>query len=214
MSEQPQEDEGKCRIHGEYLDDMGDCPVCEEVCEEASRGMSEHHPSCRESDKDLVWHCSQCGLNEPASEQPQELEQRITAYLASGGLFNPEMMEHDKVRDLLLDCRAALAAELATSSRVAENARNLHIENVRLGQQLAAEREKVLLKVSQDRTATGHASKIEQIALELKQELAAEREKVKPLIELLLRLREFTEAWNEPELTQQIDALAKVKGAK
>lgn len=33
------------------------------------------------------------------------LTQRINDYLRSGGLFNPEMMEHDKVRDLLLDCR-------------------------------------------------------------------------------------------------------------
>ena len=31
--------------------------------------------------------------------------ERITDYLSSGGLFNPELMEHDKVRDLLLDCR-------------------------------------------------------------------------------------------------------------
>ena len=30
---------------------------------------------------------------------------RITHYLASGGLFNPELMEHEKVRDLLIDCR-------------------------------------------------------------------------------------------------------------
>ena len=30
--------------------------------------LKEHHPSCRESDKDLVWHCSQCGLNESADE--------------------------------------------------------------------------------------------------------------------------------------------------
>jgi hypothetical protein len=28
--------------------------------------MNKHHPSCRESDRDLVWHCSQCGLNENA----------------------------------------------------------------------------------------------------------------------------------------------------
>jgi hypothetical protein len=38
------------------------------------------------------------------------LEQRITNYLSSGGLFNPELMEHDKVRELLIECRAALAA--------------------------------------------------------------------------------------------------------
>ena len=31
--------------------------------------------------------------------------ERITAYLASGGLFNPELAIHDNVRDLLIDCR-------------------------------------------------------------------------------------------------------------
>lgn len=36
------------------------------------------------------------------------LIERIQDYLANGGLFNPEMMEHDKVRALLLDCREAL----------------------------------------------------------------------------------------------------------
>lgn len=30
---------------------------------------------------------------------------RINNYLASGGLFNPEAMDHDKVRQLLIDCR-------------------------------------------------------------------------------------------------------------
>ena len=37
-----------------------------------------------------------------------ELRQRITDYLAGGGLFNPEMAIHDRVRDLLIDCREAL----------------------------------------------------------------------------------------------------------
>ena len=31
--------------------------------------------------------------------------ERINDYLSSGGLFNPELMEHEKVRELLLDCR-------------------------------------------------------------------------------------------------------------
>ena len=31
--------------------------------------------------------------------------ERINDYLSCGGLFNPEMMEHEKVRELLLDCR-------------------------------------------------------------------------------------------------------------
>ena len=37
-----------------------------------------------------------------------EIGKRVTQYLEAGGLFNPEMMEHDKVRDLLIDCRDAL----------------------------------------------------------------------------------------------------------
>ena len=37
------------------------------------------------------------------------LQQRITDYLSMGGLFNPEMANHDAVRDLLIDCRDELA---------------------------------------------------------------------------------------------------------
>jgi hypothetical protein len=33
------------------------------------------------------------------------IELRISNYLQSGGLFNPELMEHDKVRDLIIDCQ-------------------------------------------------------------------------------------------------------------
>lgn len=36
--------------------------------------------------------------------------ERITAYLAGGGLFNPELANHDAVRDLLIDARDALIA--------------------------------------------------------------------------------------------------------
>tara|TARA_R110000868_G_scaffold90057_4_gene250213 strand:+ start:236 stop:643 length:408 start_codon:yes stop_codon:yes gene_type:complete len=32
----------------------------------------------------------------------------ITAYLSSGGFFNPELAQHDRVRDLLIQCRDAL----------------------------------------------------------------------------------------------------------
>jgi len=38
-----------------------------------------------------------------------DLGNRITRYLANGGMFNPELMDHEKVRDLLLDCRTALS---------------------------------------------------------------------------------------------------------
>lgn len=39
------------------------------------------------------------------NEKRQELSARITYYLSLGGLFNPELMEHQKVRDLLIDIR-------------------------------------------------------------------------------------------------------------
>lgn len=42
------------------------------------------------------------------------LSERITEYLAAGGLFNPEMMDHDKVSRLLIDCRAALDEIVST----------------------------------------------------------------------------------------------------
>lgn len=33
------------------------------------------------------------------------VEGRIKSYLGNGGLFNTELMEHEKVRDLIMDCR-------------------------------------------------------------------------------------------------------------
>jgi hypothetical protein len=42
------------------------------------------------------------------NERIKELVDRITEYLSAGGLFNPELMEHEKVRDLLIECRKAL----------------------------------------------------------------------------------------------------------
>ncbi len=50
-----------------------------------------------------------------------ELVARITEYFAVGGMFNPELMEHEKVRDLLMDCRAGLDAHNAAIA--AERAR-------------------------------------------------------------------------------------------
>ena len=37
---------------------------------------------------------------------------RIRSYLGNGGLFNPEYMEHEKVRDLLLDIKDALIDDI------------------------------------------------------------------------------------------------------
>lgn len=47
----------------------------------------------------------------PMTDQHNDLISRITQYLSSGGLFNPEMAIHANVRDLLIDCRDALSAE-------------------------------------------------------------------------------------------------------
>jgi hypothetical protein len=44
------------------------------------------------------------------------LGDRITQYLSIGGLFNPEHMDHDKVRDLLIDTRAAIYALCNTNT--------------------------------------------------------------------------------------------------
>jgi len=41
-------------------------------------------------------------------QQVQDLTNRITDYLATGGLFNPELANHFAVRDLLIECRDAL----------------------------------------------------------------------------------------------------------
>ena len=41
-----------------------------------------------------------------------DTEERLTEYCLHGGLYNPELMQHDKVRDLLIDCRDEIAAEI------------------------------------------------------------------------------------------------------
>lgn len=45
------------------------------------------------------------------NEQAKKLSDRITEYLFMGGLFNPELMEHNKVRDLLIDIRKYLESK-------------------------------------------------------------------------------------------------------
>jgi|SRR4030095_4562957 len=52
-------------------------------------------------------HLTRKATTKPTGEA-QDIEARVDDYLASGGLFNPEMMEHDKVRELLIDYRAAV----------------------------------------------------------------------------------------------------------
>ena len=50
-----------------------------------------------------------------------DLIERITDYLVSGGLFNPELAEHDKVRNLLVDCREALLPQISQTTSPGSN---------------------------------------------------------------------------------------------
>ena len=49
-------------------------------------------------------------------EDAERLSARITEYLSAGGLWNPECMDHDKVRRLLIDCRTEFDAAIADSA--------------------------------------------------------------------------------------------------
>lgn len=51
---------------------------------------------------------------------PRTVRDRITAYLVGGGLFNPELANHDAVRDLLIDARDALNCLSEGNRRIAE----------------------------------------------------------------------------------------------
>lgn len=42
------------------------------------------------------------------TERAKKLSDRITAYLICGSIFNPELANHEAVRDLLIECREAL----------------------------------------------------------------------------------------------------------
>lgn len=42
------------------------------------------------------------------TDRIEELSARITDYLFKGGLFNPELANHEAVRDLLIDIREVL----------------------------------------------------------------------------------------------------------
>jgi hypothetical protein len=67
------------------------------------------------ADEDKIFFMSKLRLlkeNKQKKLSAGDLFSRVTGYIQSGGLFNPELMEHDKVRDLLIDCRDYLRAEL------------------------------------------------------------------------------------------------------
>jgi hypothetical protein len=42
------------------------------------------------------------------NQSKPSVDERITQYLSTGGLFNPELADHNAVRDLLIDARDAI----------------------------------------------------------------------------------------------------------
>lgn len=98
------------------------CPFCGSDAKHQER----HNPMSRW--RHSIDCCSSsCGMSGPVAASKREaldlwneralsqagaggvLTARITDYLTGGGLFNPELADHDVVRDLLIECRAALA---------------------------------------------------------------------------------------------------------
>jgi len=57
------------------------------------------------------------------------ISERIQSYLSNGGLFNPEAMEHDKVRDLIMDCREEIERLVKKCDKQAMILRRLTPEN-------------------------------------------------------------------------------------
>lgn len=56
------------------------------------------------------WHCLSSKEKKSLSRKKdkQYFRDRIQNYLENGGLVNPELMEHKKVRDLLIEIRDAI----------------------------------------------------------------------------------------------------------
>ena len=61
----------------------------------------------------------------------ENLINRISFYLASGGLFNPELADHIAVRTLLFECREALAQRTwvgLTDEEITTTSKETHFE--------------------------------------------------------------------------------------
>lgn len=71
-----------------------------------------------------------------------DLIQRIENYLAAGGLSNPELMDHERVRDLIIDCRDALAHPNPAAQHWHDlykaKCQDLHDRQAMLGAEIAA----------------------------------------------------------------------------
>jgi len=60
------------------------------------------------------------------------LNSRCYDYLCNGGLFNPEMMDHDKVRDLIMDLmRGITESEIQIEALLAMSHKYLNVPELR-----------------------------------------------------------------------------------
>lgn len=64
-------------------------------------------------------------VSQPAVEVGEDVLLRISDYLQKGGLFNPELMEHDKVGRLILDCRTVIESHLEQLSALTKENQEL-----------------------------------------------------------------------------------------
>jgi hypothetical protein len=83
---------------------------CSSVCHPSPTGQGYGSPS-QESDSCPPYCCASWMRNR------LKIRGRITEVMELGGLFNPEMMDHEKVRDLLIDCREWIDAQGEMVSR-------------------------------------------------------------------------------------------------
>jgi len=89
---------------------------------------------------------------------------RITNYMASGGLFNPESMQHDSVRDLLMDVRDHLMGPYVQASRAALDTRD---ETVLLIMEAEYERQRARCLNYMERIAGGSSAEWRYLTREL-----------------------------------------------
>ena len=83
-----------------------------------------HHPSCRPTDKDLVWHCRQCGENEPAEallDQMARLREALKTFGRHWGFCPTQVPALDRVDEAnTYACTCGLDAALAQDATCAE----------------------------------------------------------------------------------------------
>lgn len=68
----------------------------------------------------------------------REVPQRVSHYLATGGLWNPELADHDEVRHMLIDARDVIEMLLREREHTGYEMRRLQLTNEHFVKLLAA----------------------------------------------------------------------------